>query len=93
MKSSKHYAISPDLLRELDAMRSRMSNRLSGSDVPPAGEDFYRFKGFCTAHDLVKNLAFGIGKAVISQTEEDILRHDQRTDEASNDRGNDEDEE
>lgn len=90
--SQNPYSISPDLLRELDKMLYRMGNRINNADVPPAGSDFFRYKGAATIVELIKNLCFGVDREkVLYDTEHSILRHDDMRDEPSNELAEEED--
>jgi len=85
MNSDNRYSASPDLVRELDLMIKRLENRLHRSDVPPAGSDFFRYRGAVEMVDLVKNLCFGVNRShLLHDAENSILRHDTLEDEPSN---------
>lgn len=78
-------------MSDMDKMLSRFRNKLTAADGPAATSDYFRFKGFESAVQLAKNLAFGVDSDNITQQTEDfIIRHDQREDTPTNDTFEDE---
>lgn len=58
MPSQSDYYVSPRLMKELESVQSRIESDLLTSDITPENVDWFRYRGFKTAVDLVRNLSF-----------------------------------